>query len=210
MGTHAHEVMSITAQLLSCWDDQVKSEDGGPMALSALLAHLLFLAANGGMDTATALADTFGTEAFLAAALVTRLPQEFVDDMAAMHSCSSIQPGARLRYVKVEQRPGLAANKRALCFRLTELPWGRSGRLRRLQDVAAGLGGLRSCGGGGVAGVGAAERGAGRARPAQARADELQPVQRRGHPGSCQVSAVSLRPALEQGPRSSTGTLQRH
>ena len=99
MGTHAHEVMSIAAQLLSCWDDQVKSEDGGPVALSALLAHLLFLAANGGMDTATALADTFGTEAFLAAALVTRLPQEFVDDMAATHSCSSIQPGACLRDV---------------------------------------------------------------------------------------------------------------
>lgn len=81
IGTHAHEVMSIVGQLMSCWDQKVKSSEGGPVALSALLAHLLFLAANGGLEFATALADTFGTETFLAAAMVSRVPQEFIEDV---------------------------------------------------------------------------------------------------------------------------------
>ena len=73
--------MSIVGQLMSCWDQKVQSSEGGPVALSALLAHLLFLAANGGLEFATALADTFGTETFLAAAMVSRVPQEFIEDV---------------------------------------------------------------------------------------------------------------------------------
>lgn len=46
-----------------------------------MLAHLLFLRVNGGMSNATALADTFGTESFVAAALVTQVPAEFLQDM---------------------------------------------------------------------------------------------------------------------------------
>lgn len=75
--------MSITAQLMSCWDQKVASSEGGPVALSALLAHLLFLAANGGLEFATALADTFGTETFLAAAMVCRVPKEFIEDVSS-------------------------------------------------------------------------------------------------------------------------------
>ena len=51
------------------------------LQISAMLAHLLFLRANGGLSNATALADTFGTESFVAAALVTQVPDEFVQDM---------------------------------------------------------------------------------------------------------------------------------
>lgn len=51
------------------------------MQVSAMLAHLLFLRVNGGMSNATALADTFGTESFVAAALVTQVPDEFIQDM---------------------------------------------------------------------------------------------------------------------------------
>ena len=58
---------------------------GGPVAVSALLAHLLFLRANGGLAGATALADTFGTAAFAAAAAAARVPAKFADDMRALH-----------------------------------------------------------------------------------------------------------------------------
>ena len=58
---------------------------GGPVAVSSLLAHLLFLRANGGLAGATALADTFGTAAFAAAAAAARVPAEFADDMRALH-----------------------------------------------------------------------------------------------------------------------------
>ena len=74
--------MSIIGQLMSCWDQRVHSAEEGPVALSALLAHLLFLAANGGLEFATALADTFGTETFLAAATVSRVPREFIEDIS--------------------------------------------------------------------------------------------------------------------------------
>lgn len=93
IGTHAHEVMSVVGQLMSCWDRRVKSSGGGPVAVSALVAHLLFLAVNGGLQFATALADTFGTEAFIAAALVARVPQEFVEDVGSSDSSASIPQG---------------------------------------------------------------------------------------------------------------------
>ena len=64
MGTHAHELMMITARLLARYDDAAGSA-AAPVPVSALLAHLLFLRANGGVPFATALADTYGTAAFV-------------------------------------------------------------------------------------------------------------------------------------------------
>eukprot|EP00884_Botryococcus_braunii_P006522 jgi/Botrbrau1/15871/Bobra.40_1s0055.1 len=80
IGTHAHEVMSVTAQLLSCFDDEAGSQDG-PAGLSALLAHLMVLRVIGNLSGATALPDTFGTEAFVDLALATRVPSMFIADM---------------------------------------------------------------------------------------------------------------------------------
>lgn len=66
-----------------------------PVQLWALLAHLLFLRAIGGLVTATALADTFGTEAFLSLALVTALPEAFIRDMHRLYPQeAAIKPGA--------------------------------------------------------------------------------------------------------------------
>ncbi len=42
VGTHAHEVMSITAQLMGRYDDEA-GDERGPVPISALLAHLLYL-----------------------------------------------------------------------------------------------------------------------------------------------------------------------
>lgn len=67
MGTHAHELIMITTRLLASYDDRAGGEGTGPVPITALLAHLLFLRANGGLATATALADTFGTTAFVEA-----------------------------------------------------------------------------------------------------------------------------------------------
>lgn len=53
--------------------------------ICALLAHLLFLRANGGTQHATALSDTFGTESFIAAALVTQVPDEFLQDIQQLY-----------------------------------------------------------------------------------------------------------------------------
>ena len=53
--------------------------------ICALLAHLLFLRANGGTQYATALSDTFGTESFIAAALVTQVPQDFIEDIQQLY-----------------------------------------------------------------------------------------------------------------------------
>ena len=178
IGTLAHEVMSITAQLLACYDDEAGAQanpcftpdppsngpkpsgagtdpggngsvdaphgcegrgasrgagasagangarsvrgggqgsrgagtqgadasgaGGGPVAASALLAHLLFLRANGGLAGATALADTFGTTAFAAAAAAARVPDEFADDMRALHPAEPPVPqGARCSRVLI-------------------------------------------------------------------------------------------------------------
>ena len=54
-----------------------------------MLAHLLFLRCNGGLEAATALPDTFGTQAFVAAALATTVPDEFVVDVRELHNGSS-------------------------------------------------------------------------------------------------------------------------
>ncbi len=50
-----------------------------------MLAHLLFLRANGGTEYATALSDTFGSHSFVAAAMVTRVPDEFVQDIQELY-----------------------------------------------------------------------------------------------------------------------------
>ena len=50
-----------------------------------MLAHLLFLRCNGGLEAATALPDTFGTQAFVAAAVATTVPDEFVADVQERH-----------------------------------------------------------------------------------------------------------------------------
>ena len=53
--------------------------------MTALAAHLLFVAANGGLAQATALPDTFGTAAFVAVAAAADLPPAFAAHMAAVH-----------------------------------------------------------------------------------------------------------------------------
>ena len=70
------------AQLLASYDDSA-GDEVGPVQVSALLVHLLFLLVNGGSDSCTGLADTFGTEAFLVAAAAAEIPEEFRDDYAA-------------------------------------------------------------------------------------------------------------------------------
>ena len=55
------------------------------LQISPMLAHLLFLRCNGGLEAATALPDTFGTQAFVAAAVATRVPDEFVADVQELH-----------------------------------------------------------------------------------------------------------------------------
>ena len=66
VGTHAHEIMMMTAQLLSEYDDMAGAKSGNPMPIAALVAHLLFLREVGGLAAPTALSDTFSTEAFVA------------------------------------------------------------------------------------------------------------------------------------------------
>lgn len=65
VGTHAHELMMMTAQLLAAYDDMAGARSGNPVPVAALLAHLLFLREVGGLAAPTALPDTFGTEAFV-------------------------------------------------------------------------------------------------------------------------------------------------
>ncbi|KAL3134655.1 hypothetical protein ABBQ32_007664 [Trebouxia sp. C0010 RCD-2024] len=84
IGTHAHEVMSIVQHLMSHCDEEAGCP-GKPVQVCAMLAHLLFLRANGGTQFATALSDTFGTEGFIAAALVTQVPDEFVEDIQQLY-----------------------------------------------------------------------------------------------------------------------------
>ena len=56
------------------------------LQISSMLAHLLFLRCNGGLEAATALPDTFGTQAFVAAAVATTVPDEFVADVQELHN----------------------------------------------------------------------------------------------------------------------------
>eukprot|EP00879_Flechtneria_rotunda_P013981 GHRR01014605.1.p1 GENE.GHRR01014605.1~~GHRR01014605.1.p1 ORF type:complete len:707 (+),score=303.14 GHRR01014605.1:547-2667(+) len=82
MGTHAHEMTSMTQQLLVGYDQEAGRRCGlqAPVCLSQLLGHLLFMVANGDM-TPTALPDTFTTPYFVQLAAITALPPEFIEDM---------------------------------------------------------------------------------------------------------------------------------
>ena len=74
--------MSVFHQLLASYDAEAgRQQHSGPLPLSALLAHLMFLRANGKLSSATALPDTFGTPAFVSAASAAAVPQLFIDDM---------------------------------------------------------------------------------------------------------------------------------
>lgn len=96
IGTHAHEVMSIMQHVMSHYDEEAGSKES-PVQICALLAHLLFLRANGGTEYATALSDTFGTESFIAAALVTQVPDEFIQDVQELYpNDRQIQSGAMM------------------------------------------------------------------------------------------------------------------
>ncbi|PNH05120.1 hypothetical protein TSOC_008647 [Tetrabaena socialis] len=87
VGTHAHEQTSAVQQLLSAYDVEAGRRCGlpHPVAVTPLLAHLLFLAANGGGGPggagATALPDTFTTPAFLAVARAAAVPRAFRADV---------------------------------------------------------------------------------------------------------------------------------
>ena len=74
------------------------------LQICALLAHLLFLRANGGTEYATALSDTFGSESFIAAAMVTQVPDEFVQDIQELYpNDRQIPQGTVLRKKKIRQ-----------------------------------------------------------------------------------------------------------
>eukprot|EP00887_Chlorella_sp_A99_P008268 scaffold12.g8268.t1 len=137
VGTLAHEVMMAVDQLLGCYDDvdafaisgggggtgpgqgggpRRHDEGGGPGAagydpgpaqVCSLLAHLLILREAGGLASASALPDTFGTRGFVSAALAARLPPAFEADMQQRYpaewagsyaaAAAAADPGAPLR-----------------------------------------------------------------------------------------------------------------
>ena len=124
VGTHAHEVVSIAAQLLARYDDEAGGGPDSPVPVSAVVAHLLFIACNGGAEAAVALADTFGTQAFLAVALAADVPQEFLDDLRQRYpDAPQPQPGeppsaVGLLSCNIFQR--LCAPERRLSISLTD------------------------------------------------------------------------------------------
>ncbi len=63
--------------------------------VSALVAHLAFIRTAGSLAAATALADTFGTAAFIAAASAARLPPDVADDLRA--NCQGDLPAGCFR-----------------------------------------------------------------------------------------------------------------
>ncbi len=106
VGTHAHEVASIAAQLLAQYDDKAGGSPDAPVPISAIVAHLLFLTSNGGLGAAVALADTFGTEAFLAIALAADVPREFLEDVRQRYPDEpQPKPGEHCRIALIVQAP---------------------------------------------------------------------------------------------------------
>jgi hypothetical protein len=65
-----------------------------PVCISQVLAHLLFMVANGD-QTPTALPDTFSTPYFVRVALLLQPPQEFVEDMQQRWGLE-VEPGSRV------------------------------------------------------------------------------------------------------------------
>ncbi|KAG2497728.1 hypothetical protein HYH03_004464 [Edaphochlamys debaryana] len=102
VGTHAHEQASALQQLLAPYDLEAGRRAGLPpgaaLPVTPLLAHLLFLAANGGGGpdgcSATALPDSFTTPAFLAVATAAEVPEGLRRDLEA-HQGWAVPQGAR-------------------------------------------------------------------------------------------------------------------
>mmetsp|Transcript_41353 Transcript_41353/g.104812 ORF Transcript_41353/g.104812 Transcript_41353/m.104812 type:complete len:613 (+) Transcript_41353:60-1898(+) len=94
IGTHAHELQSITQQMLHPLD--YEAGGGTPVCVSTLASHLLFLSSNGGLKAGTALADTFGTQAFVELAMAADVPSEFVEDMAKLSAEPPIPAGSKV------------------------------------------------------------------------------------------------------------------
>ncbi|PSC74800.1 hypothetical protein C2E20_2460 [Micractinium conductrix] len=84
-------------------DSGGRAASRGPAQICSLVAHLLLLAAGGGVHRATALCDTFGTCGFVSAALAAELPAEFQQDVQegypgewAALPAAARAPGARV------------------------------------------------------------------------------------------------------------------
>jgi len=102
-------LIMITTRLLACYDDKAGGEGTVPVPVTALLAHLLFLRANGGLTTATALADTFGTAAFVEARILTAaigdMPRGFLSYRMTSLMSINIQAPALLALSEHHQSP---------------------------------------------------------------------------------------------------------
>lgn len=85
VGTLAHEVPMALTQLLAEYDEVQIGNDILIVQICAILAHLLMLRANGGLERATALADTYGTPGFISTALSANLPPSFCEDMSLLY-----------------------------------------------------------------------------------------------------------------------------
>ncbi|KAF5834836.1 hypothetical protein DUNSADRAFT_8376 [Dunaliella salina] len=89
LGTHAHEQSMLVQQLLAEFDNQAgevsRRRGSGPVNVTALVAHLMHLAANGGLAGATALSDTFGSAGFVATASAADVPPAFIKIMEDAH-----------------------------------------------------------------------------------------------------------------------------
>ena len=75
-----------------------------PGQVSALAAHLVFVRTAGSLGAATALADTFGTAAFVAAACAVRLPDDIAADLRR-HCSGTLPEGATVFDVFQVMRP---------------------------------------------------------------------------------------------------------
>ena len=90
IGTHAHEVQMVTQQLLGYLDPELSNNRHA--CVTNLAAHLVFVLTHAAKDetvgevkpwhdiaNVTALADTYGTPSFIAAASVALLPQTYIE-----------------------------------------------------------------------------------------------------------------------------------
>jgi hypothetical protein len=77
------------------------------LQVSALVAHLVFIRTAGSLSAATALADTFGTAAFVAAACATQLPEDIAEDLRR-HCSGELPEGAAIFDVFQVTRTGVA------------------------------------------------------------------------------------------------------
>ena len=95
-----------------------------------MLAHLLFLRANGGTEYATALSDTFGTESFIAAALLTQVPEEFIQDVQELYpNDRQIQSGKVAMSCCITGQRSPYSLAKLECWGVVGV-WGRAGQGR--------------------------------------------------------------------------------